>query len=205
MSYWVKHDPARGTIEPGSGRGEWAGPVARSLAAQRGLITFLIPLTSMFALVIAAYVMRRHLGDWQPIPLPWQLWLSTLLLVGSSIAFEQARRAVRRDPRAAPRGALRLAALLAVAFLGSQLWAWQALQAAGYALAANPANSFFYLMSGLHGLHLIGGLVAWRSVRRALRDGAAEKAAVYLQLCAIYWHFLLAVWLTLFGVLLLVS
>ncbi|WP_290652496.1 cytochrome c oxidase subunit 3 [Aquisalimonas sp.] len=206
MSHWVKYDPSRGTLDPdGDGR-SWQGPAGRGRAAMRGLLIFLLPLASMFALVISAYMMRRHVGDWQPIPLPWQVWLSTVLLVGSSIAFEVARRAAALGHIHDIRRGLLGTGVLAVAFLGSQLWAWFHLQEQGYYLAANPANSFFYLMSGLHGLHLIAGLVAWSKTRSALTGGAdVASVQLYVQLCAIYWHFLLVVWLLLFGVLFWVS
>ncbi|MCP1674643.1 cytochrome c oxidase subunit 3 [Natronocella acetinitrilica] len=205
MSFWVRHDATHGTIEPSTGRGTWRGAPDRPTLAMRGLLLFLVPLTSMFGLVIAAYVMRRHMGDWQALSMPWQLWLSTLLLAGSSLGFEQARRAAVSAVPVSPRPGLTLAAALAVAFLLSQLWAWQSLVQQGHVLAANPANSFFYLMSGLHALHLTGGLVAWTRARQALARGRADQARLVVRLCAVYWHFLLAVWLVLFGVLLLVA
>ncbi len=205
MSSWVRYDAKRGTIEPDPGRRSWSGPRDHPVLARRGLLLFLVPLSSMFALVVAAYVMRRQLGDWQPVPLPWQLWLSTALLVGSSLAFERARRAATSTASVDLRPGLLLAALLTVGFLGSQLWAWQVLLDRGYTLAGNPASSFVYLMSGLHALHLVGGLLAWLRARAALGRGEPEKARVVIRLCAVYWHFLLVVWLVLFGVLLLLA
>lgn len=202
MSFWVRREPERGSLEPSSGIGQWQGPVSRGPALRRGLYTFLLPLASLFGLVIMAYVMRRHMPDWQPVTLPWQVWFSTVLLVASSLAFEQARKAARLARLPALRRAVLSAGVLALAFLGSQLWAWTDLQQQEGYLAANPSYSFFYLMTGLHALHLLGGLVAWSRLRMASRigpDGAALQLSI--QLCAIYWHFLLAVWLVLLGVL----
>jgi cytochrome c oxidase subunit III len=90
----------------------------------------------------------------------------------------------------------------AVTFLVGQLLAWRELNAAGYFLASNPANSFFYLITALHGLHLIGGLVALgRTTARVWRGAAMIQVRLSVELCAIYWHFLLLVWLVLLGLL----
>ncbi|MCC5810712.1 MAG: cytochrome c oxidase subunit 3 [Ectothiorhodospiraceae bacterium] len=207
MSFWVdRGHPGRGTIEPSRTAGRWPGPAERSKLALRGLLILLVPLTSMFGLLISAYIMRRHMGDWQPLPLPWQVWLSTLLLVLSSAGFEWARRAAQVGWVDDVRRGLLVAGVLALAFLASQFWAWRELQQAGLAVATNPANSFFFLMTGLHALHLVAGLMAWLRTRAVLA-GRQEPAAIQstVQLCAWYWHFLLAVWLALFGVLVLMA
>ena len=75
--------------------------------------------------------------------------------------------------------------------------------ALGYFASSNPANAFFYLITGLHGLHLLGGLVAWgRTMSRLGRGDEIARLGASAELCAIYWHFLLAVWLVLFGLML---
>ena len=101
---------------------------------------------------------------------------------------------------------LGLGGLCALAFLAGQLWVWQVLTASGYGVAANPANSFFYLLTGLHGLHLLGGLVAWAGTWAGeLRGGPTPRAntgrQLHVLLLARYWHFLLALWLLLFALL----
>ena len=94
--------------------------------------------------------------------------------------------------------------VFALAFLAGQLLAWRQLQAAGYYAAGNPANAFFFVLTALHGLHLIGGLVVWgRAVSRLPRHGAAPGTTrLTVELCAVYWHYLLIVWLVLFALLL---
>ena len=93
---------------------------------------------------------------------------------------------------------------LGLLFLAGQLLLWQQYQAAGYYLAANPANAFFYLLTGVHGLHLIGGEIAsTRAVGQLGVRGDEQRAARNIQLCAIYWHFLLLVWVLLAGLLVL--
>ena len=92
---------------------------------------------------------------------------------------------------------------LAGVFLVGQLAAWQQMVGLGYFASSNPANAFFYLITGLHGLHLLGGLVAWgRTMSRLGRGDEIARLGASAELCAIYWHFLLAVWLVLFGLML---
>ena len=88
-------------------------------------------------------------------------------------------------------------------FLAGQLLAWQQLNAAGHFLTTNPANAFFYLLTALHGLHLLGGLWVWARTTVKLQRGAAvHEVRLSVELCTVYWHFLLVVWLVLFGLLL---
>jgi cytochrome c oxidase subunit III len=205
MIGWVRHEPGRGTIEPDASGRQWQGPAPAMVAARRWVLVMLIPLSVTFALVIAAYLMRRLVPDWQPLALPWQLWLSTALLLASSAAFEWARRAAAIAQAADVRRALWTAGLLAIAFLATQFWSWQALRALGAFMAASPAASFFYMMTALHAAHLVGGLVAWSRATALSRRDDAERLHHTVSVCAIYWHFLLAVWLVLFGVLLVFS
>ena len=74
----------------------------------------------------------------------------------------------------------------------------------GYYAAGNPANAFFYLLTGVHGLHLLGGLVVWvRTAARMARGAELDDVRLSVELCTVYWHYLLLVWLVLFGLLLL--
>jgi cytochrome c oxidase subunit 3 len=89
------------------------------------------------------------------------------------------------------------------AFLAGQLWAWQQLNASGHFTSANPAYAFFVLLTALHGMHLLGGLCVWaRATARALRGVAVGKVRLSVELCTVYWHYLLLVWAVLFAVLL---
>ena len=90
----------------------------------------------------------------------------------------------------------------AVAFLVGQILAWKQLAAAGYRMATNPADAFFYLVTAVHGLHVLGGLVALGRTGLKLRRGAGmDELRLGVELCATYWHFLLAVWIALFALL----
>jgi cytochrome c oxidase subunit III len=170
--------------------------------AKIGLGVFLAVVGALFALFASAYFMRMELSDWQAPPVPGLLWLNTGILVLSSIALHLAVVAARRGQADTMRLALITGGLTALAFLVGQLIAWRELAAGGYFLSVNPANSFFYLLTGLHGLHILGGLVALaRTTARAWRsDGprATEQMQLSVELCAMYWHFLLFIWIALF-------
>jgi cytochrome c oxidase subunit 3 len=171
-------------------------------AAKIGLGVFLAVVGSLFALVISAYSMRMNAGDWRTLPVPALLWLNTGVLVLSSVALQWAHMAARRDDIDGVSVGLCVGGAFAVTFLVGQLLAWRELSAAGYFLASNPANSFFYLITAVHGLHLMGGLVALgRTTAKVWRGARAIRVALSVELCAIYWHFLLLVWLVLLGLL----
>lgn len=180
------------------------GGAALSQPAEKvGLVIFLAVVTMLFTLFTIAYVMRMKFPDWNPLPDPTLLWLNTVILVTSSIALEWTRGEAARGELRGVRLGLTAAGISAILFLGGQLVAWQQLVASGYLASSNPANAFFYVITGLHGLHLLGGLVAWaRTAGRVWRGATAEDVRLSVDLCATYWHYLLLVWLALFGLLL---
>lgn len=168
------------------------------------LIIFLVVVTSLFALFISAYLMRMTMAsDWRPLPDPDLLWLNTVVLILSSIALQWAQVAAKREQVDRLRNGLLVGGFFAFVFIGGQLLAWQQLVDAGYYVHSNPANAFFYLITGLHALHLLGGVVAWGVTTKKLLGGSeVARVRLSVELCAIYWHFLLVVWLILFGLML---
>lgn len=172
--------------------------------ARLGLRIFLAVVTSLFCLFLSAYAMRLHNGhDWHHIILPNVLWVNTMVLILASVGMERARRAGRNGQMETLKISLLVAGVLTFAFLGGQLAAWQQLSGSGQFLWRRPAVAFFYVLTAVHGLHLLGGLFAWGKTMGRLAGGA-ELIDVRLstELCATYWHFLLLVWLILFAVLL---
>jgi cytochrome c oxidase subunit 3 len=168
-----------------------------------GLWVFLAVATSLFALLISAYHMRMMGEDWTRLPVPRVLWLNSAVLMLASVAMESTRAAARRGQLERVRSGLIAAGVLSFSFLAGQLWAWQQMDAAGYFVATNPAYSFFYLLTAVHGLHLLGGLWVWgRTTFRVLRGVEVAKVRLSVELCTVYWHYLLLVWLVLFAVLL---
>jgi cytochrome c oxidase subunit 3 len=167
------------------------------------LAAFLAVVTSLFALFISAYLMRRHMADWNSLAEPDILWVNTVLLMFASIVYHLTRSAALKGEAGRLKTGLALAGLLTFMFLAGQLLAWQQLHASGYHLSSNPANAFFYLLTAVHGLHLLGGLWVWaRSIVKVMTGAEADAVRLSVELCTVYWHYLLLVWIALFGLLL---
>jgi cytochrome c oxidase subunit 3 len=169
-----------------------------------GLIVFLAIVGFLFALFTSGHFMRQELADWRTLPLPRVLWVNTGLLILGSISLQRALFLARKHDMVGLRFWLGAACIVTAGFLLGQMLAWQQLAANGFVLAANPANSFFYLLTGLHGLHIFGGLVALGRATVSARSDAVSLAKLQLSidLCALYWHFLLFVWVVLVVVML---
>jgi len=157
----------------------------------------------LFIALTSAYAVRQGLGpDWQAIPMPRILWLTTALLLTSSITMEKARRAVQLEYLGRW---LAATLLLGVAFLGGQFFAWLRLEAQGLYLATNPHSSFFYVLTGLHGIHIAGGIAALSYLLLMLRReyvlqggqcGPVPTHGVrWVEVVGIYWHFMDGLWL----------
>jgi cytochrome c oxidase subunit 3 len=206
VAWWLSHQrlTAKPWLEEGAIGDVPAAAAVPIPAAKIGLGVFLAVVGSLFALFSSAYLMRMHMAaDWRPLPLPTLLWLNTGVLISSSVALQWAQVAAHRGRMDGVRAGLLAGGALALAFLAGQLLAWRQLDAAGFFLASNPANSFFYLITAVHGLHMLGGLVALaRTTGKMWRDPDIDKLRLSIELCAIYWHFLLLVWLVLFALLL---
>jgi cytochrome c oxidase subunit 3 len=184
---------------------KFAGGVSLSLVPERvGLWVLLAVVTSLFGLFISAYNMRMMLADWTPFTDPNVLWLNTLLLVLSSAAFQWTRTAAEHGNEARTRLGLVIAGFFAFAFLYGQLMAWEELNESSAFIAQDAARAFFYLLTGLHALHVIGGLAVWGKTTARLWIGSSEldQLRLSVQLCTVYWHYLLVVWLVLFAILL---
>jgi cytochrome c oxidase subunit III len=171
-------------------------------AAKVGLWVLMAVISSLFALLIGAYFMRMGFSDWRSLQLPKLLWLNTGALILSSVFLQGAQIAVHRRQMDAVRARLLIGGAFGIAFVAGQLRAWDQLRAAGEIMAINPSNSFFYLITGLHGLHVLGGLIALGiTADRVWRSVLADRIRLSVEMCATYWHFLLVVWLVLFGML----
>ncbi|HEU4958348.1 MAG TPA: cytochrome c oxidase subunit 3 [Sphingomicrobium sp.] len=186
----------------------WEGPSAdavdpasyRPPAAKVGVIVYFGVIAVLFGLISSAYVMRMGMpgmghgpiGDWHPMPEPPLLWVNSFVLLLSSLAWEAARSGIRQGRADLMRRSMLAAGLLGILFLAGQLLLWRQFVQAGYYASSNPANAFFYLITALHGLHIAGGLFFW--VRAVLQLRAGKDIQLPVELCAVYWHFLLLVW-----------
>ncbi len=176
-------------------------------AGKVGLRVFLIVVTVIFTLTTIAYADRMLFANWKPMPEPWVLWLNTAMLIAGSFAMHWARLNTARDNMDGVRDGLLFGGVLTLAFLIGQLYAWQQMIGLGYYANLNTANAFFYLLTALHGMHMVGGLIAWgRSyarLRKISKSGnSITELRLSVELCTTYWHYLLLIWLVLFGLLL---
>jgi cytochrome c oxidase subunit 3 len=185
-----------------------------SSAPKIGLWVFLAVVSSLFGLFASAYMMRVHdahgaLQEWVPIAKPSILWINTTVLVLASGAMQIARNRVDRDDFGGVRAYFSVAGLLTVLFLGGQVLGWQQIAASGNSGPGNAAYSSFILLTGVHGLHLIGGMFVlvrttvrvWRGIDK-LAVVTRSRIRMSVQLCTTYWHWLLLIWLGLFALLL---
>ena len=163
--------------------------------ARFGLLAFMGTVSMLFIGFTSAYILRRASFDWRPLAAPPVLWLNTGILALSSVALEVARRRLRGwDLASAQRWGTATAAL-GLAFLAGQFVGWQQLRAVGVFLASNPHSSFFYVLTGVHALHLLGGLAWGLVVVARLRSMTLTPGEDGLGLFATFWHFLGALWL----------
>ena len=180
----------------------YAGAVSSGLAKKLALRVFLAVVAVLFMLMVIAYGGRMAYEDWRPVPQLGLLWTNTLVLILGSVALQWAQYSVRRGQLDAMRVGLLAGGAFTFVFLFGQVLAWRQLGAMVYFDITNPAIGFFYMITGLHGLHLVGGLVAWgRTVAKVWGDFDVAKIRQSVELCTVYWHFLLLVWLVLFGLL----
>ena len=176
--------------------------IAYELAKPKlGLRVLLTTITVVMSLMVIAYSDRMFFTDWHPLPKPWLLWLNTAVLILSSVAMQQGVNAARKRQVGNVKNNLLTAGIFAFAFLCGQLFVWQQLIGLGYFASTDPANAFFYLLTAVHGLHLVGGLVAWARVVQRLGQGQTPdliRLRESMELCATYWHYLLIVWVVFF-------
>lgn len=177
--------------------------IAEGLHPKRiALRMFLAVVFVLFMLFISAYFIRMDLNDWRPVPEPGLLWVNTGFLFICSVIMQWTRGAAQRSEREKVKWGMIASGAFTLAFIFGQLSAWEELNNAGFYLASNPANSFFYVLTGLHGLHILGGLWVWtRSTFKVLSGTEIKAVKLSVELCAVYWHFLLLVWLIIFALL----
>ena len=170
-----------------------------------GLRYIMVVSSIFFSLFIVTYSDRLVYADWQRMPEPLLLWFNTIVLFISSAVFINTQIAAKNNQFEKVKQKLLIIGYLAFAFLLGQLFVWLQLINLGYYVSTNPANAYFYVFTALHGLHLIGGLVYWfMTIKKVwiLNEVVVANAKHTVELCAIYWHFLLAVWVVLFGLML---
>jgi len=162
----------------------------------------------MFAGLTSAFIVRKAVGDWQAFQLPNLFAISTIVIVLSSISLHFAGNAFKNSKWMLYRLFISITLALGIAFVGLQWQGWLALQDIGIRLEGNPSGSFVYVISGMHALHVIGGmLILGFFVIKALIKTVPVKEADYalnnernlgINLLSTYWHFVGILWIYLF-------
>ena len=169
--------------------------------ANLGVRTVMVVSTVIFSLFVVSYSDRMLVHDWKSLSEPWLLWINTVILIFTSIVFHKTKVLSDQNKFEKAKNGLLLVGFLTFAFVMGQLLVWQHYVNIGQYASTNPANAFFYVLTALHGLHVLGGLYFWAKVTTQLFKESynISKIKHNIELCAIYWHFLLIVWFILFG------
>jgi len=184
----------------GGGEGTGYGGTIAARVYRTGMWMALAAIVLLFAAFTSALVVRKGISnDWVTTALPPILWLNTVVLVASSVTLEFSRRSLAPGLGFSPQRFARwlyLTLALGLTFIAGQLVAWRELAGRGVYLSTNPSSSFFYLLTGAHGVHLLGGIAALLYVLfRARKLALALARRVVVDVTAIYWHFMDALWI----------
>jgi cytochrome c oxidase subunit 3 len=165
---------------------------------------FIVTVFMIFAALTSAYIVRQAEGNWLVFDLPDLFLLTTGIILASSGTMHWAYLSVKRDNLESAKVAITLTTILGVSFLVGQYMAWGELVKNNIYLVGNPSGSFVYVISGLHGLHILGGVVFLIVVLVSVfQIKIHSKNLLRIEMCATYWHFLGGLWLYLFLFLLL--
>ena len=165
---------------------------------------FIVTVIMIFAALTSAYIVRQADGNWVIFELPRLFLVTTAIILSSSVTMHWAYLSVKKDNLEAAKLAIALTTILGISFLVGQYMAWGELVKNSIHLVGNPSGSFVYVISGLHGLHIMGGVVFLIIVLVSIfQVKIHSKNLLRIEMCATYWHFLGGLWLYLFVFLLL--
>jgi cytochrome c oxidase subunit 3 len=160
---------------------------------------FIVSVVMIFAGLTSAFIVRQSEGNWLDFELPQIFWVNSAIIVLSSLSMHWAYRSAKKDLLDQLKLALGITTALGIAFLVGQWYSWVALVDMNVYFVGNPAGSFLYVLTGLHAIHLISGVIFMIIVLiSSFRYKIHSKRLTTLEMCATYWHFLGALWLYLF-------
>jgi cytochrome c oxidase subunit 3 len=198
--------PGGGNFSGDGGDGGDSGGTGGSSGATRvpqrayitGMFIALAGILMFFMAFVSAYIVRKGMPNsgWIALQVPRILWLNTLVLIASSITLGRAHNRFNAQDEDGFRHWWATTTILGILFVAGQIIAWRQLAAQGIFLATNPSSSFFYVFTGAHGVHLLGGILAllyvqFRATRKVTRGTAIEVVSMY-------WHFMDGLWAFLF-------
>ena len=166
---------------------------------------FIVSIVMLFAALTSAYIVKQADGNWLSFDLPSAFALSSVIIVISSFTMHLAYLSAKKDELGKVKSMLLLTVLLGIAFLFTQYYSWSQLVANDVFFVSNYASgSFIYVFTGLHGLHLVSGLIFLLiTLGSAIRLNVHSKKLLQIEMCMTYWHFLGGLWLYLYIFLLL--
>lgn len=179
----------------------------RAIPSKSRIVTLflLLIVTMTFGGLIGAYIVIHTNGgaEWQPFNLPVQIWISTVIILVSSLTYHFAKVAVDREDQPHAKKFLIATTVLGAAFISSQILAWSVLVQRGLYVAGNPYAGFFYILTGVHVIHVIGGIIAlgaillkvWYDTDNEMELARRKELA---QTIGWYWHFVGGLWIVLF-------
>ncbi len=160
---------------------------------------FIVAIVMLFAGLTSAYIVRQADGNWLHFKLPSVFWLTSAIILMSSASMHMAYRSAKNDNIRNIRSFLSITMVLGLMFLAGQYYSWVQLVHEDVFLVGNPSGSFLYILTGLHGLHLVSGLIFLLIMLVAsFQYKVHSKNLVSLEMCATYWHFLGGLWIYLF-------
>lgn len=210
-------DVVGGTSGPGYPGGRRDGyepedlmmPMGPSSERSRILTAFILLVVAMtFAGLFGAYVVIATNGalEWRPFSLPFQVWVSTFFILASSVSYHLGKVAIDKGFFSRARLWLIVTTAFGGIFIASQLIVWLQLRAMGFYLEGNPYTGFFYILTAMHAVHVIGGIVALGSVLLSLgpalaSEERAERSRSLGNVVGWYWHFMGAIWVIMLALL----
>ncbi|MFM9905314.1 MAG: heme-copper oxidase subunit III [Pyrinomonadaceae bacterium] len=197
------HNPGGGNDKPGSEDDLGAD---RFIPNKSRILTALLLLVVMmtFGGLMAAYIViaTNNVAEWKPFDLPIQVWISTAIIFSSSITYHLGKNAIKRNDNPVLIRWLVATTILGAAFISSQLLVWLSLASRGLYVQSNPYAGFFYILTAVHAIHVLGGIVALGSV--LLRSwqptddpDKITKRITIAQVVGWYWHFMGGIWILL--------
>ena len=160
---------------------------------------FIVSITMLFAALTSAYIVKQSGGEWLNFNLPGMFWITSLIIIVSSITMQLALSSARADGFNRLRTYLIVTALLGLAFLIGQYESWKQLVEMDVYFVGNPAGSFLYVLTGLHAVHIISGLIFLLIVIvSSFKLKIHSRSLIRIEMCTTYWHFLGGLWLYLF-------
>lgn len=179
----------------------------RFVPAKSRILTVLLLLVVVmtFGGLIAAYIViaTNGVAEWKPFDLPIQVWISTAIIVTSSFTYHFGKKGVERNDQTQAKNWFIITTVFGAAFISSQILAWVTLNARGFYVQSNPYTGFFYILTAVHAVHVLGGITALGSV--LLRSwyptndpAAIIKRVTLAQVVGWYWHFMGGLWIVLF-------